>query len=86
MLAQEFVRQRLPNANTAFAYSDWADDREGRKSASGGVIFIGQHAVKAWSSTQQVTALLSGEAELNALLRGATHFNGYFGYVQGHEV
>ena len=32
--------------------SDWRGNREDRKSSSGGVIFLGGHCIKAWSSTQ----------------------------------
>ena len=35
-------------------------------------MFLGKHLIKSWSSTQQVMALTSGEAELYGILTGAT--------------
>ena len=35
-------------------------------------MFSGKHLIKSWSSTQQVMALSSGEAELYGMLEGAT--------------
>ena len=43
-----------------------------RRSTSGGVAFIGSHAIRAWSSTQSVVALSSAEAELTGLSKGGT--------------
>ena len=51
--------------------SDWAGDASTRRSTSGGVLFLGAHLVSHWSRTQQTIALSSGEAELNASLKGA---------------
>ena len=36
----------------------------------------GKHLLKSWSTTQQVVALSSGEAELYAMLKGATQAKG----------
>ena len=52
--------------------SDWAGDRMERKSISGGVIRLGSHSVKLWSSTQKSIALSSGEAEYYALVKGGS--------------
>ena len=38
-------------------------------------MFLGKY-LKSWSSTQQVIALSSGEAELYGMLKGATHTKG----------
>ena len=51
--------------------SDWAGCLRTRRSTSGGVLFLGAHLVSHWSRTQQTVALSSGEAELNASLKGA---------------
>ena len=52
----------------AFCDSDWAGDRESRKSTSGEVLFLAGTAVEATSHTQQgVPATSSGEAELRSL-------------------
>ena len=49
--------------------SDWAGCIETRKSTSGGVVMHGDHCIKTWSSTQDVIALSSGEAEYYALVK-----------------
>ena len=56
--------------------SDWAGNKITRKSTSGGAMFLGKHLIKSWSSTQQVMALSSGEAELHGMLKGATQTKG----------
>ena len=43
-----------------------------RKSTSGGVIMLGKHLIKSWSSTQDGIALSSGEAEYYGLVKGAS--------------
>ena len=63
--------QEEPGHITVFADSDWAGDKTSAKSTSGGMVFRGRHLLKSWSSTQQVIALSSGEAELYALTKGA---------------
>ena len=75
-LVQSFEWQEFPKAVTTFTDSDWASECTNRKSTSGGVVTLGAHTVKAWSSTQQVVALSSGEAELYALIRGAAQTKG----------
>ena len=60
----------------AFADSDWAGDQVTRKSTSGGLIMLGSHMIKSWSSSQPVIALSSGEAELYALVKAATQAKG----------
>ena len=52
--------------------SDWAGDRKDRKSTSGGVVRLGNHTVKTWSSTQKTIALSSGEAEFQAIVKGGS--------------
>ena len=51
----------------AYGDSDFAGEVDTRKSTSGGMICMGDHIIKAWSSTQTVIALSTGEAELYAL-------------------
>ena len=41
-------------------------------SISGGVLMLGSHAVKHWSSTQHTFALSSGESEYYALVKSAS--------------
>ena len=50
-----------------FGDFDFAGQLKTRKGASGGMMCLGDHAVKTWSSTQSVLALSTGEAELNAI-------------------
>ena len=52
--------------------SDWAGDRDTRKSTSGGIVRLGGHCIKTWSSTQSTPALSSCEAEYYALVDGAS--------------
>ena len=61
-----------PGSWTVTVDSDWAGDRDTRKSTSGGIIRLGQHCVKTWSITQSSPALSSCEAEYYALVDGAT--------------
>jgi hypothetical protein len=55
-----------------FSDSDWAGCRRTRRSTSGGVVMVGAHCVKTWSSTQAPIALSSAEAEYYAMVEAAT--------------
>ena len=57
---------------------DWAGGCETRKSTSGGVCKIGPHAIKTWSSTQQMIALSPAEVEPYTLLKCACQTLGIF--------
>jgi hypothetical protein len=52
--------------------SDWAGCKTTRRSTSGGVLKVGKHILRTWSSTQATVATSSGEAELIAMFDGAT--------------
>ena len=52
--------------------TDFAGCGRTRKSTSGGVAMFGSHLLKTWSSTQNVVALSSGEAEFYGLVKGAS--------------
>ena len=52
--------------------SDHAGCKETRKSTTGGVITMGNHTVKTWSSTQAVIAQSSGEAKFYAMVKGGS--------------
>ena len=56
----------------AYSDSDWAGDRQTRKSTSGGMICIAGAMIKSWSKNQSVVARSSGEAEFYALNRAIT--------------
>jgi len=73
---QTFKWQGAPTLITTYTDSDWAGDRSTRKSTSGGVMCVGYHMIKSWSSTQQNIALSSGEAELYAMVKGAAQTKG----------
>ena len=74
--AQFFPWQRRPVEVVCQTDSDWAGCSRTRRSTSGGVICFGQHAVMHWSRTQATVALSSGEAELNAALKGGCELLG----------
>ena len=73
---QVFNWQERGGQIKAFADSDWAGDKVTRKSTSGGILMMGSHLVKSWSTTQPVIALSSGEAELYAIVKIATQAKG----------
>ena len=52
--------------------SGWAGCSQTRKSTNGGCIMVGDVCLKAWSTTQRVVALSSGEAEYYAAIKGAS--------------
>ena len=57
---------------TVLVDSDWAGCRTTRRSTSGGVLKVGRHVLRTWSSTQATVATSSGEAELIAMFEGAS--------------
>ena len=56
--------------------SDWAGDKSTRRSTSGGVLTINGRTVAHWSKLQSNVALSSGEAELNATVKGIAEMIG----------
>ena len=71
-LVQQFARQPLPAELQVWSDSDYAGCSKTRKSTSGGVIRLGDHVLRTWSSTQAVISLSSGEAEYYALIKAAS--------------
>ena len=63
--------QEAQSRLVAFTDSDWGGCVRTRRSTSGGVLMHGGHAVLHWSRTQQLVALSSAEAELNASIKAA---------------
>lgn len=61
----------MPSKVTVATDSDWAGCSATRRSTSGGCVHLGQHLIKAWSTTQQTLALSSGEAEYMAIVKGS---------------
>ena len=52
--------------------TDYAGCRKTRKSTSGGLLMLGEHVVKGWSTTQAVIALSCGEAEYYGIVKGSS--------------
>ena len=61
--------QDAPGGLHAYTDSDWGGCCRTRRSTSGGVILHGRHSLLHWSRTQQLVALSSAEAELNASIK-----------------
>ena len=68
--------QRISHIDV-YVDTDWAGCPRTRKSTSGGVVLLGRHTIKHWSSTQTSTALSSAEAEFGGVLRGSGQGLGY---------
>ncbi len=71
-----FPFQAQPEELTGYSDSDWAGCRRTARSTRGGVVMVGQHFLKSWSSTQKSVTLSSGEAELVAAVKMATELIG----------
>ena len=54
-----------------FSDSDWAGDRDTRRSRSGGVALLAGCTVKSWSNRQATPAMSSAEAEYYALVKAS---------------
>ena len=59
-----------------YADSDWGGRGGSRKSTSGGLVMIGNHCVKTWSTTQGAYALSSAEAEFYAMIEAVIKAKG----------
>jgi len=81
-----------PQVLSLLVDSDWAGDKVSRKSCSGGCIRYGKHLISHWSKLQGNIALSSGEAELNAAVKGVSEVIGVqemckeFGYTLGVSI
>ena len=75
-LVYEYRKQSVECIDV-YTDTDWAGCPRTRKSTSGGVVMLGQHTMKHWSSTQTSTALSSGEAEFAGVIRGSGQGLGY---------
>ena len=69
---QLFPFEKEAKGFIGFGDSDWAGEKPGMKSTSGGAVFLGKSMLKSWSSSQSLIALSSGEAELYALMKLTT--------------
>ena len=70
-LVMHFPLQPLADTLTVYTDSDHAGCFRTRKSTSGGVVVLGHALLKAWSRTQTLIALSSGESELAAVTKAA---------------
>ena len=68
-LVSRFDYQVRREEVSGYSDSDWAGCVKTGKSTSGGVMMIGGHLIKSWSSTQKSITLSSGEAELVAAVK-----------------
>ena len=64
-----------------FTDSDWAGDIDSRRSTSGGVVLFRGALLAHWSKTQSNIALSSGEAELNAAVKGLSETIGLYNLI-----
>lgn len=81
-----FVAEIPFRENTQYvveAYSDaiWAGCHLTRKSTSGGVLMMGIHVIKVWSSTHSMIALSSAESELYATVKSVTDSMGILAMI-----
>ena len=81
-MIQKFQFEQSGNKILADGDSDWAGNKMDRKSTSGGVLRMGSHAIKSWSSTQQTISLSSAESELYAMTKAATQAVGLMQLMQ----
>lgn len=60
-----------------FVDRDWAGELSTRKSASGGMLQLGDHMLKSWSSTQTVISLSWGRPSSIRLTNGGSVARGF---------
>ena len=65
--------QDNPQTVDVYTDTDFAGCRTTRRSTSGGVIMLGTHCIRHWSTTQSTVSLSSGEAELHGISKGVQH-------------
>ena len=75
-VVSQFKNQRRQEGMDGYSDSDWAGCRRTAKSTSGGVVMLGGHCLKSWSSTQKSITLSSGESELVAAVKMCTELVG----------
>ena len=75
-LVQSFKRQPCTAYLDVWVDTDYAGCLRTRRSTNGGVVTIGNHVVKHWSTTQNTVALSSGEAEYYGVVSGCAESPG----------
>ena len=73
LLVGHLFRQTFPSSISTHVDSDFAGCRSTRKSTTGMVQMVGEHAVKHTSNLQDATGLNVSECEYCALTHGAAH-------------
>jgi hypothetical protein len=68
----KFEYQQWNKRIQVWSDTDYAGCHRTRKSTNGGIVRIGNHAIKSYSTTQPVIALSSGEAEYYGLVKGGS--------------
>ena len=87
-----YLWQDRTSSVSIYTDSDWGGCERTRKSTTGGVVMKGLHCIGQWSRTQQLIALSSAEAELNASVRagqegiGIINFSTETGTPHGAEI
>ena len=71
-LVQSFKPQSCTANLDVWVDTDFAGCLKTRRSTNGGVITIGDHVIKHWSTTQATVALSSGEAEYYGMVKGGS--------------
>ena len=71
-VVHRFKYQKSVQEVQVWTDSDHAGCHRTRKSTSGGVIMLGHHMIKSWSTTQTVIALSLGEAEYYSMVKGGS--------------
>ena len=71
-LVLNFPHQAKPDRIDVYSDTNWAGCLKTRKSTQGGVVMLGQHCLKTWSSTQAIIALSSGEAEYYGVVKATS--------------
>ena len=69
MMVFKYGLQDLPNTVVVWSDTGFAGCRRPRRSTSGGLVMFGSCCMKAYSSTQDITSLSSGEAEFYGSVR-----------------
>ena len=75
-VVSEFRLQEQEEEIDGFTDSDWAGCKKTAKSTSGGIVMLGGHLLKSWSTTQKSITLSSAEAELVAAVTMRTELIG----------
>ena len=82
----DFHYQEAPDTICVTVDTDHAGCLDTRKSTSGGIVMLGTHCIKTWSTNQQVVATSSGEAEYYGMVKGASNGLGVQGMLRDSGV